>query len=53
MADQGTGSNTVTEFRVRWKGYGPDDDTWEPRQALQSVKGKLAELEKKQGAKSA
>ena len=44
----------VTEFRVRWKGYGnPSEDTWEPLQALQAVKAKVAEFEKTERSKSA
>ena len=29
----------VTEYKVRWAGYGEGDDTWEPLQTLHSVKG--------------
>ena len=44
----------VTEFRVRWKGYGnPSEDTWEPLQALQAVKAKVAEFEKTERSKNA
>ncbi|KAL6519679.1 hypothetical protein OROHE_017369 [Orobanche hederae] len=31
-------------FKIRWKGYGPDEDTWEPMEGLSACKEKLKEF---------
>jgi DNA (cytosine-5)-methyltransferase 1 len=28
---------STLEFKVRWSGFGPDDDTWEPWSAVRNV----------------
>ena len=38
-----------TEYLVRWSGYGPDDDTWEPLENLGNSELLLADLEARQG----
>ncbi|CAG5105631.1 Oidioi.mRNA.OKI2018_I69.chr1.g2306.t1.cds [Oikopleura dioica] len=36
-----------TEYRIRWVGFPPDDDTWEPRKNLESSLHLIDEYEKK------
>ncbi|XP_065847428.1 DNA (cytosine-5)-methyltransferase CMT3-like [Euphorbia lathyris] len=35
---------TGLHFKVRWKGYGPDEDTWEPIDGLSDCKDKIKEF---------
>jgi len=37
-----------TEFLVAWKGYPPEENTWEPRSALRKAAPALAEFERSQ-----
>eukprot|EP01043_Picozoa_sp_COSAG02_P053548 COSAG02_NODE_5927_length_3937_cov_2.933299_3_plen_344_part_00 len=47
---KGLGASRVTEYQVRWVGYGPDEDTWEPLQSLHSAKGLVQAYERAQRA---
>lgn len=35
-------------YKVRWKGYGPEDDTWEPKQNLESCQDMIEDYERQQ-----
>ena len=37
-----------TEFLVAWKGYPPEENTWEPRSSLRKARDPLAEFEASQ-----
>jgi hypothetical protein len=45
--------NGKTQFRIRWKGYGPDTDTWENEEDLSCPNIIKAFLEKNKGKKRA
>lgn len=36
-----------TQYLIRWKGYGPKDDTWEPAENLAKVHNLIEDFEKK------
>ncbi|BFZ60151.1 hypothetical protein YB2330_001173 [Saitoella coloradoensis] len=41
IIDERTIGKKETEFKIRWKGYGPEQDSWEPKSNLLSCKGIL------------
>ena len=44
------GGETEIFYRVRWKGYGPEDDTWEPLTNLAHAKRMVIQFEKQASA---
>ncbi|KAK4478115.1 hypothetical protein RD792_017393 [Penstemon davidsonii] len=36
--------SSALHFKIRWKGYGPEEDTWEPLECLSSCEEKLKEF---------
>ena len=43
----------LTEYKVRWKGYSPEDDTWESEESLGSAMALVREFEEKRRLKAA
>jgi DNA (cytosine-5)-methyltransferase 1 len=39
---------SAVEYRVRWLGFGPQDDSWEPVSALRSAKERVRDFERAQ-----
>ncbi|KNZ80324.1 Testis-specific chromodomain protein Y 2, partial [Termitomyces sp. J132] len=39
------------QYLVRWKGYGPEDDTWEPQKNLNRAPNKLWDFHRRNAAK--
>ena len=48
VGERGTGG--AKRYRVRWRGYGEQDDTWEPLSHLGSARAALAAYQRKQRA---
>ena len=40
VLERGQDDDGVVQYLVRWKGFGPDDDTWEPEEGLKESAGK-------------
>ena len=50
VVDERKASGGRKEYRVRWKGYGEEDDTWEPMKNLGNVKGLVDKFVKSKAA---
>ncbi|KAF5754366.1 putative DNA (cytosine-5-)-methyltransferase [Helianthus annuus] len=46
-SELGGSSKRGLKFKVRWAGYGPNDDTWEPIEELSKCKDKIREFVQK------
>ncbi|KAL8536466.1 hypothetical protein ACS0TY_011903 [Phlomoides rotata] len=45
--DPSEGGKRALHFKVRWKGYGPDEDTWEPFEGLSNCQDRVQEFIRK------
>ncbi|KAL0393740.1 UNVERIFIED_CONTAM: DNA (cytosine-5)-methyltransferase CMT2 [Sesamum latifolium] len=45
--DPGDRGKCGLHFKVRWKGYGPDEDTWEPVEGLSNCQERIQEFVRK------
>ena len=45
IVGKGVGEDDVVLYQVRWKGYGPEDDTWEPVDNLEGAVDVIAKFE--------
>ncbi len=47
IVDHRTGRNGITKYLVRWKGYGPQEDSWKDARQLKHARRLLAEYEER------